>query len=227
VAEPSLRGDHRFLCCWIGKMGRQDRVDLLLRAIAHAVHELGLTDCRFAILGDGEALDELRLQSRQLGLEPWVTLPGWLTEPEVFRYLATADLGLDTSLQAEVSPVKAMEYMAFGLPFVAFDLPETRVIGAGASALVAPGDIERFARAMTALLGDPARRAELGEAGRRRVREDLAWERQAPVYLEVIEGLCRLGRARARPSASRPQVSELPTPRYDSGRGAARAAQRR
>jgi glycosyltransferase involved in cell wall biosynthesis len=190
VADPALKGDHRFLCCWIGKMGRQDRVDLLLRAVAHAVHELGVRDCKFAILGDGEMLDELRLQSRQLGLAPWVTLPGWLTEQEVFSYLATADVGLDTSLQAEVSPVKVMEYMAFGLPFVAFDLPETRVIGTGASTLVAPGDVERFAREIAALLEDPARRAEMGEVGRSRIREELAWERQAPVYLEVVESLC-------------------------------------
>jgi glycosyltransferase involved in cell wall biosynthesis len=227
VTDPSLRGDHQFLCCWIGKMGRQDRVDLLLRAIAHAVHELGVRDCGFAILGDGEVLDELRLQSRQLGLAPWVTLPGWLTEQEVFSYLATADVGLDTSLQAEVSPVKVMEYMAFGLPFVAFDLPETRVIGAGASTLVAPGNVERFAREMAALLEDPARRAELGEVGRTRVRETLAWERQAPVYLEVIGRLCRRGQAIERQPGDRPQASEEPRPRYDSAREVARAAQRR
>jgi len=191
VADPALRGGHQFLCCWIGKMGRQDRVDLLLRAIAHIVTDLGRTDCRFAILGDGEALDELRSESVRLGIEPWVTFPGWLPEEQVFTYLATADLGLDTSLQNEVSPVKVMEYMAFGVPFVAFDLQETRVIGAGASALIAPGDVERLAREIVTLLDDPARRTEMGEQGRRRVREDLAWERQAPVYLDVIDSLCR------------------------------------
>lgn len=190
VADPALREDHRFLCCWTGKMGRQDRVDLLLCAIAHVVHELGRTDCGFAILGDGETLEELRSQSRQLGLEPWVKLPGWLTEQQVFTYLATADLGLDTSLQAEVSPVKVMEYMGFGLPFVAFDLPETRVIGAGAAALVPPGDAERVAAEIVALLDDPARRAQMGQAGRWRVQKQLAWERQAPVYLDVIGSLC-------------------------------------
>lgn len=190
VADPALRNGHRFLCCWTGKMGWQDRVDLLLRAIAHVVYGLGRTDCGFAILGDGEALDELRSQSRQLGLGPWVTFPGWLTEQQVFTYLATADLGLDTSLQAEVSPVKVMEYMGFGLPFVAFDLPETRAIGAGAATLVSPGDTGRVAAEIVALLEDPGRRAEMGQVGRWRVQEHLAWERQAPVYLDVMAGLC-------------------------------------
>jgi glycosyltransferase involved in cell wall biosynthesis len=193
AADPSLRDGHHFLCCWTGKMGRQDRVDLLLRAVAHIVADLGRTDCRFAILGDGEALDDLRSESARLGLEPWVTFPGWLPEQQVFTYLATADLGLDTSLQNEVSPVKVMEYMAFGLPFVAFDLQETRVIGAGASALITPGDVESLAEEIVTLLDDPARRAEMGAAGRLRVREELAWERQVPVYLGVIDSLSRKG----------------------------------
>jgi glycosyltransferase involved in cell wall biosynthesis len=191
VADPALKGDHKFLCCWIGKMGRQDRLDLLLRGIACIVHDLGRTDCGFAILGDGESLDETRSESARLGLDPWVSFPGWLPEQQVFTYLATADLGLDTSLQEDISPVKVMEYMACGLPFVAFDVQETRAMGQDASVLVAPADIESYARAIAALLGDQARRTEMGEVGRKRVREDLAWERQSAAYLDVMRSVCR------------------------------------
>ena len=191
VADPALRGDHKFLCCWIGKMGRQDRLDLLLRGIAGIVHDLGRTDCGFAILGDGESLEETRSESARLGLEPWVSFPGWLSEEQVFTYLATADLGLDTSLQIDISPVKVMEYMACGLPFVAFDVQETRAMGQDASALVTPADTESYAREIVTLLDDHARRAEMGEVGRKRVREDLAWERQSAAYLEVIRSLCQ------------------------------------
>ena len=56
-----------------------------------------------------------------------------MDEATVFRHLASADLGVDTSLQEEVSPVKAMEYMAFGLPFVCFDLQESRRLAEGAA----------------------------------------------------------------------------------------------
>ena len=105
--------------------------------------------------------------------------------------LATADLGLDASLQAEVSPVKAMEYMAFGLAFVAFDLPETRIIGEGAAAFANPGDIVGHARNIDALLADPQRRKTLGSDGRRRVHEELAWERQGVEYVESLNGLLR------------------------------------
>jgi glycosyltransferase involved in cell wall biosynthesis len=186
VADPSLKEPHRFLVCWAGKMGRQDRVDLVVRVAEHVVRDLGRTDCGFAVLGDGECLDELRDMTVGLGLEPWVSFPGWLPEDRVFGYLASADLGLDTSLQVEVSPVKAMEYMAFGLPLVSFDLQETRRIAADAGVFVAPCDIEALARSIVSLLDDADRREWLGSVGRSRIRGELAWERQTPVYLAAI-----------------------------------------
>ena len=191
VADPALRGEHKFLCCWIGRMGRQDRVDLLIDGIGHVVHDLGRTECGFAILGDGECFGEIKSRSVNLGLEPWIYFPGWLSEEQVFSYLASADLGLDTSLQADVSPVKIAEYMAFGVPVVAFDVEETRVMSGGAAALVPPADVEAFARELIALLDDSQRRARLGEAGRERVRAELAWEQQSTVYLELMQRLCQ------------------------------------
>ena len=189
TADPVLRGQHKFLCCWVGEMNRQDRVDLLLRVIAHIVHDLGRTDCGFAVIGAGECLAEVRAQSATLDLDSWVDLPGRVPPEVVFTYLASADLGLDTSLQAEISPVKVLEYMAFGLPFVAFDVRETRVMGRGASALVPPGDVEGHARQIVTLLDDIARRAEMGQVGRERVRTDLAWDRQSVAYLNVMRTL--------------------------------------
>ncbi len=189
AADRGLRGQHKFLCCWIGMMGRQDHVDLLLRAVAYLVHDLGRTDCGFAVLGDGECLEEARAQSARLGLQSWVDFPGWLPEAQVFSYLASADLGLDTSLQGEISPVKVLEYMAFGLPFVAFDVEETRIMGRDASVLVPPGDVESYARQVVTLLDDAFRRSEMGEIGRERVRSDLAWERQSAAYLDVMRRL--------------------------------------
>ena len=212
AADPALRGRHKFLCCWIGMMGRQDRVDLLIRGIAHIVRDLGRTDCGFAVLGDGECLEEARAQSARLGLQSWVDLPGRVPEATVFSYLASADLGLDTSLQGEITPVKILEYMAFGLPFVAFDVDETRAMGRGASALVPPADVECYAHRVVALLDDAVRRAELGEVGRERVRAELAWERQSAAYLGVMRTLCQRTRpqlsqrAKARTAAAPPDV---------------------
>jgi glycosyltransferase involved in cell wall biosynthesis len=187
--EESLRNGHRFLCCWTGKMGRQDRLDLVLRAAHHVVHELGAKDVGFVVLGDGECLDEARALSSRLGLDAWVSFPGWVPESTVFTYLATADVGIDASLQEEVSPVKVLEYMAFGVPFVSFDLRETTAVGTGAGAFVPPGDVAALAGELVAVLGDRERRAAMGRIGRGRVRDNLAWEHQATRYIAVVDRL--------------------------------------
>lgn len=199
-----LKRGRKHLCCWVGEIGRQDRVDLLIRSVHHVVRRLGRTDSLFAVIGGGECLAEVEKLAHELDIEEFVHFTGLLSSEQVFQYLATADIGLDASLQFEVSPVKAMEYMAFGLPLVAFDLPETRTIADGAALLAEPGDIPAHARNIDALLQDPGRREALGRAGRARIREDLAWEHQAVTYVEAVAKLSRRparGRRRGRPRA--------------------------
>lgn len=189
TANDTLKRGRQHLCCWVGEIGRQDRVDLLMRSIHQVVGRLGRVNCQFVVIGDGECLAEVKSLAQELGIDEFVHFPGFLSSEQVFQYLATADLGLDASLQAEVSPVKAMEYMAFGLPFVAFDLPETRAIAEGAAAFAKPGDIADHARNIDELMADAKRRAVLGSAGRLRVREELAWDHQAVTYVGAVDGL--------------------------------------
>jgi glycosyltransferase involved in cell wall biosynthesis len=190
AGDDSLKRGRRYLCCWVGEIGRQDRVDLVIRSIHEVVCRLARSDCQFVVIGDGECLEEAKSLARELDILESVDFPGFLPPDQVFRYLATADLGLDASLQSEVSPVKALEYMAFGLPLVSFDLPETRTISEGAAAYAPPGDVQAHARAIDALLRSSRCRQELGRAGRIRVDTELAWDHQATRYLGVIAQLC-------------------------------------
>jgi glycosyltransferase involved in cell wall biosynthesis len=160
-----------------------------LLAAHHVVHSLGRDDCQFTFIGDGETLPELQRLTKELAITDWVTFTGWLDEDACFDYLATADVGLDTNLQPEVSPVKAMEYLAFGVPFVAFDLQETRATAEQAAAYVSPGDPLALARTISQLLNDPDRRAHLASIGRRRVETHLCWDHQSEAYLRVYAGL--------------------------------------
>lgn len=199
-----VRPDLSSVVTWAGKMGRQDRVDDVVRVAERVVHDWGRSDVGFALIGNGECLDELQLMVDELGLRDNVWFPGWLGEVDLYRHLAAADVGIDTSLQLEVTPVKAMEYLGVGLPLVAYDVQETRRLAEGAGVLVAPGDTEALARELVGLLDDPAERARLGRVGSERVRLQLAWERQSEVYLETIAGLVR---GRPRPMAATPRSS--------------------
>jgi len=184
-----LKHGRRFLCCWLGLMGPQDRMDVALRAIDHLVNVIGRTDCHFAFVGDGETRSAARQLATELGIQDWVSFPGWAKEDDAFTYLSTADVGLEPNLEEIVSPVKGMEYMAFGLPFVAFDLKETRALAGEAAAYATPGDVTGFAELIDRLLDDSPRRAEMGKIGRQLFEERLSWNRQEGPYLEVYRRL--------------------------------------
>jgi glycosyltransferase involved in cell wall biosynthesis len=188
VARPELKMGKSFLVCWVGVMGAQDRVDLALHAVHHLVYQLGRTDCHFAFIGDGEVLPEMRRLASHLEITDWVTFTGWLEQDACFAHLATADLGLESTLQ-DIATVKCLEYMAYGVPIVAFDLEEIREPADGAAVYVPSGDVPAFALAISQLLDDPTRRAEMGRIARRQVEETHAWDRQQESYLRVYEHL--------------------------------------
>ncbi len=84
---------------------------------------------------------------------------------------------------------KTMEYMAFGLPVVTFDLKEARVSALGAAVYVTPNDIKQFAQTIADLLDDPERRSEMSAAGLARAESVLDWSHQVPAYVELYQSL--------------------------------------
>jgi glycosyltransferase involved in cell wall biosynthesis len=184
--SPDQHGSGGHLVVWVGKMGLQDRAELVVEVADRLVHSGGRRDLRFVLIGDGECLEDLRALVGRRGLDRWVTFTGWVPERTVFGYLAAADAGIDTSLQEEVTPVKALEYMSFGLAFAAFDLAETRQLAGAAAVFASPGDLDALARSVGDLIDDEPRRLVLGQAGRRRVEESLSWERQEAAYLAAV-----------------------------------------
>ena len=128
---PEMRRGRRHLVAYIGVMGPQDGVDLAIRAAGVIVHELGRRDISFIFMGAGDSYLELVALRDQLGLEAYVELPGRVPDSFVSKVLSTADLGLCPDPMNPLNDLstmnKTMEYMAFGLPVVAFDLRETRV----------------------------------------------------------------------------------------------------
>jgi glycosyltransferase involved in cell wall biosynthesis len=185
-AREKLREGFPYLVCWHGVMGPQDHVELALQAISHYVHHLGRRDALFVFMGDGVAEAALRQMTVELEIEDVVRFTGWLAEESCFTYIATADLGLDTNLQPEVTPVKAMEYMAHAVPIVAFDVHETRLLAGEAARYVKVGDSEEMAREIARLLDSPDERRRMSGIGRDRIEQEFAWDRQEERYLEIF-----------------------------------------
>ena len=193
AARPELRRGRAHLCCWVGVMGPQDGLDVLVESIEHYVHHMGRSDCTFALLGTGDAFDDVARMVEARGLGEFVQMPGWTFDGDLRAYLSTADIGLCADPPSPFNDVstmnKTMEYMAFALPMVAFDLQETRVSAGVSACYVEGGDATGFARAIAALLDDPDRRACMGRSGRERAVQQLDWLHQVPAYLAVYDGL--------------------------------------
>jgi glycosyltransferase involved in cell wall biosynthesis len=206
TSSAGLRGDARFLVCYVGIMGPQDGVDRLLRAAHHFVYVLGRRDTRFGLLGYGDSLLQLRRQATELGLDPWVVFTGRVSQEEIHRWLSSAHIGVTPDPRNEFNDRstmnKTLEYMAHEVPVVASDLTETRRSAGGAAIYV--DDEVAMAEAIATLLDDPARRKELGHRGRARIEGDLSWRHQAPRLVRAYRSLIRLtddqGRQSPKPS---------------------------
>jgi glycosyltransferase involved in cell wall biosynthesis len=192
-ARADLRPNRRYLACWLGLIGPQDQVGLALRAVDFLVHELKRTDCAFTFVGTGEELPAARKLAADLDLTDWVSFPGWAEEDLVFDYLSTADIGIESNTEEYVSGVKVMEYLAAGLPIVAFRTRETVQLAGEAARYAPKGDAAAMARLINQLLDDKAAREEMGDAGQRRAKESIAWEHQAARYVPAIKDLIERG----------------------------------
>ena len=188
--NPDWRRGRRYLCAYLGVMGPQDGVDLALRAAAELARA-GRDDIQFVFMGKGDSTDELVELAERLDIADIVTFTGRVPDEVVAEVLSTADLGLSPDPLNPLNDVstmnKTMEYMAFELPVVAFDLKETRVSADNAAVYVQPNDVAAYARAIGELLDDPERRRHMGQQGRQRVVDVLAWRHQAPRYVGAYE----------------------------------------
>lgn len=196
VAPPERLAGDRHLLVYLGIMGPQDCVDVVVRALAVLVHRWGRTDVHAALLGFGDSLEELHRLTRDLDVTEHVTFTGRADRRMIAEYLSAAHIGLTPDRKTPLNDVstmnKTLEYMAYALPVVAFDLTETRRSAGDAAVYVPSGgeeDVTAYAEAIARLLDDPDRRAAMGQEGRRRVSATFDWAGQARRYVEVFDGL--------------------------------------
>jgi glycosyltransferase involved in cell wall biosynthesis len=192
-ADEELKRGRKHLVAYIGVMGPQDGVDIAVRAAGIIVREFGRDDIAFTLIGSGDSYDELVALRDELNLQGHVEFTGRAPDELVTKIMSTASAGLSPDPKNPLNDVstmnKTMEYMAFELPVVAFDLRETRVSAQDAAVYATPNDVHEYAKVLVELLDDEAARAQLGKLGRARVEDDLAWSHQERAYLGVYQRL--------------------------------------
>ena len=176
-----LRRMDKCILCYIGSLNPQDGVDHLLRSLQHLLYDLKRSDFHCVIMGTGDSLQDLRKLADKLQLNGCVELPGFVSDEELQSNLAAADICVDPDPSSPLNDVstwiKVMEYMAYGKPIVAFDLRETRFSAGDAAIYVRPNEETEFANTVAQLMSQPELRKRMGDYGRRRVEEELQWNK--------------------------------------------------
>jgi len=190
---PQLKGEAPFLVGYLGIIGPNDGLDLLLGAIDHLVHTRNRRDIRFVVIGGGDLYAQIVTSSHSRWLDPFVWFTGRIPDRQVIEWLSTCEVCVAPDPKDPLNDIssfnKVVEYMALGKPIVAFDLQELHVTAEDAAVYVAANDVEAFGDAIARLLDAPEQRHRMGAAGQKRFETELAWEHQEVHLLALYHEL--------------------------------------
>jgi glycosyltransferase involved in cell wall biosynthesis len=213
-SEPmkDLKNGRDTLLGYVGIMGAQDGIDLLVEAMEDLVHRRGRRDVQCAIVGSGTELDRLKAMTADKHLCDFITFTGFLQGSDLMRALSTFDIGVipdpKNSYNDKISMNKVFEYMSLGIPFVGFDLAETRKLAGGAALYAEGNDPVALSGALERLLDEDGLRQALAEEGRARAKALLRWEDERERLLKAFDLAIASGVSKC-PAVPRPRrVSE-------------------
>jgi len=197
VFRPGLSAED--LRCTLGLMGKRvvvflgiltphQGIDDLLTAWSSVIS--AVPDAHLLLMGYPNE-HRYRGHVARLGLERSVTIPGRVDYSEAPRYLALGDVAVSLKRSATEGNGKLLNYMATGLPVIAYEGPTSRQILGDAGVFVPVGDTAAFAHACAALLNDPGARTRRGQALRERAVSLFAWPALARQLLDVYQDLRR------------------------------------
>jgi len=196
--DTSVRQGAATVLGYVGVIGQQEGMDLLVAAVAHLVGPLGHASVHVVIVGFGPALAEVQADVDARGLSGHFTFTGPLYGERLLDTLNAIDIGVAPDPKNPMNDIstmnKVMEYMALEKPVVQFDLTEGRASAGEASLYAVPNDPVDFAARIAWLIDHPEERAAMGRLGRARVTERLSWAHSVPPLLAAYDRIFALAR---------------------------------
>ena len=189
----NLKKGKHYLVSYLGVMGPNDGLDYLIRAVDVIVHKYNRTDIQFTLIGSGDVLPKLKSMTAALNLNDWIEFTGRIPDDDVYEIISTADLGVAPDPKDPLNDVSTMnkiiDYMSLGKPVVSFDLKEARVSAGEAAVYAQPNDVYDFAEKIISLLENPDLCVKMGQLGRQRFLNELAWDHQKKNLVEAYAQL--------------------------------------
>lgn len=143
-ADPSLRekyGIEGAFLLFVGRLSEKKGVEYLIKAMPSVLDKF--QNAKLLIVGHGELEDELKKLVREdLNIADNVIFAGGISNSELPKYYATADIFIGPSIVAESGdregfPVSFMEAMACGTPLVISDIEIFKSLAHGENAMKA------------------------------------------------------------------------------------------
>ena len=196
--KPELKQGAEVLLGYVGVIGQQEGMDLLVAAVDHLVRQMGRS-VHAAIVGFGPHLPEVEADVARRGLGDHFTFTGALYGEDLLTVLNTADIGVSPDPKNAMNDIstmnKVMEYMTLAKPVVQFDLTEGLASAGDASLYARANDPVDFAEKIAWLIDHPEEAQAMGERGRARVLGQLSWDHSAPHLLAAYDRVfAKMGR---------------------------------
>jgi glycosyltransferase involved in cell wall biosynthesis len=176
------------LVAYLGLMNRYQGTDLLLDTIAHLKHD-GVK-VRFLIMGFPE--ERYRIEAEKRGLSEMILFTGRVDYGEAPLMLSAADIAVTPKLSPSEANGKIYNYMACGLPVVAFDTPVNREALGDTGVYAAYGDARDLADRTASLLADDGARSLYSQKVREKALSDHSWSSRGKQLSDVYRAM--LGR---------------------------------
>jgi glycosyltransferase involved in cell wall biosynthesis len=161
---------------YLGLLADYQGVDHLLQA-AQKILARG-KDVHFLLMGyPGTARYYQR--AYEMGIADRVLFPGRIPYQDIARWLSVGNIAVAPKLSRTEGNGKILNYMASGLPVVAFDNPVARDYLGEDGVYAPPGDSDALARGIESLLADREAAQALGKKLRARALEKFSWDTSA------------------------------------------------
>jgi glycosyltransferase involved in cell wall biosynthesis len=196
---------------FVGRFAEQKRPDVFVRSVAKILALRPDCEAHFAMVGDGILMDAIKALVSKYRLGDRIHLLG--AHQNAVELLAGATILLMPSAYEGIAVV-SYEAMTLGIPQIFANVNgQSELITPETGILIdnGPGEEARYAEACLDLLADPARRARMAEAGKKRIREHFTAEKAVAEYARIFEELAEQSRRRAKeiPHLRPPHINPL------------------
>jgi glycosyltransferase involved in cell wall biosynthesis len=180
----------RRIVVYLGLLADYQGIDVLLDSVVHVLRQRD--DVHFLIMGFPH-VEHYQQLAHRLGVADHTTFTGKIPYHQARDFLALGEVAVAPKLSATEGSGKILNYMAMGLPTVAFDTPVSREYLGDEGIYATPGDPASLAQALLGALADATepRAPEAKSRLRRMATEAYSWDRAAETILQAYHLVCR------------------------------------